>query len=218
MNGHRVGVTLGGAMAAALMGLATPAIAQPRCGHGRGGPGSATEDASLAALDARTQAAVEEALADERRTGAAYEAVIRAHGAVRPFSNAVHAETRHAGFLADRLTARGLAVPSPAAAAAPAAPGTLKDACAAAVASERANVALYDRLLAAGPLPDDVKSAFEHNRWASLEHHLPAFQRCAGESGVAAVTAPGGRGTEPGGRHRGACGRGRGAASAGAGE
>jgi len=41
-------------------------------------------------------------------------------------------------------------------------------------------VALYDRLLAKGSLPDDVKRAFDHNRMASLDHHKPAFERCAG--------------------------------------
>ena len=56
----------------------------------------------------------------------------------------------------------------------------MKEACAAAVAFETTNVALYDRLLAAGPLPDDVKRAFDHNRMASLDHHKPAFERCAG--------------------------------------
>jgi hypothetical protein len=109
-----------------------------------------------------------------------YAAVVHAHGEVRPFSNAVHAEARHAAFLERVLAARGVAVPPRALAPAQPAPASLTQACAAAVASERHNVALYDRLLAGGSLPEDVRRAFDHNRWASLEHHLPAFERCRG--------------------------------------
>ena len=84
----------------------------------------------------------------------------------------------------------------------------VKEACAAAVEFEAKNVALYDRLLAtgttaggpssAGQLPEDVKRAFEHNRMASLDHHKPAVERCAG---VASARGPG-RGV---GRGRGHC-------------
>jgi hypothetical protein len=154
----------------------------PTCGCGRGGSAVAAVNGALAPLDAAVRASVEEALADERRTEAAYAAVVAGHGEVRPFSNAVHAEGRHAAHLEATLAARGLAVPRPPAPPAAAA-GTVAEACAAAVDGERANVALYDRLLAAGPLPGDVRSAFERNRWASLEHHLPAFERCVARAG-----------------------------------
>lgn len=149
------------------------------------GPGphcapSATASSAVAPLDMRVQAAVQEALLDERHTEDVYAAVIHAHGEVRPFSNAVQAEARHAGILERLLAARGIAVPPPAVAPAQPAPASVTQACAAAVVSERQNVALYDRLLAGGPLPEDVRQAFDHNRWASLEHHLPAFERCRG--------------------------------------
>ena len=66
-------------------------------------------------------------------------------------------------------------------------------------------MALYDRLTAAGPLPDDVKEAFDHNRMASLDHHKPAFERCAG----LATAQEGGRGAgrgHGGGRWGHGCG------------
>ena len=126
------------------------------------------------------KAAVEEALRDELRGEAIYGRVLKDHGDVRPFSNVVRAERRHAAFLEDLLKARGLAVPAPPAGAEVPGYASVKEACAAAVAFETTNVALYDRLLAAGPLPDDVKRAFDHNRMASLDHHKPAFERCAG--------------------------------------
>lgn len=131
-------------------------------------------------LSDRSKAAIVEALQDELRGEAFYARVLKDHGEVRPFSNVVRAERRHAALLVDLLKARSLAVPELAAAAEAPAHASVKEACGAAVEFESQNVALYDRLLAAGPLPDDVKRAFEHNRMASLDHHKPAFERCAG--------------------------------------
>jgi hypothetical protein len=151
---------------------------------------------------------VHEALADERKTEEIYRAVMAQHGERRPFSNAAHAEARHAEFLEGLLTSRGLAVPERAKAATAAVPATMREACTAAVAGEKDNVAIYDRLLASGPLPDDVKRVFEHNRWASQEHHLPAFERCA--ETAASGPAASGRGCGRGGSGGPACGHGRG--------
>jgi hypothetical protein len=144
-------------------------------------PGHAPAPASAATpLSDSARAAVDEALQDELRGEAMYARVLKDHGDMRPFSNVIRAEQRHAAFLEDLLKARGLAVPAhPAGAEVPGYP-SVKEACVAAVAFETQNVALYDRLLAAGPLPDDVKRAFDHNRVASLDHHKPAFERCAG--------------------------------------
>ena len=78
-----------------------------------------------------------------------------------------------AAFLEDVLEARGLAVPAPPAGDVPAY-ATVREACAAAVAFETQNVALYDRLLAAaetaasGPLPEDVKQAFAEGGLSAL--------------------------------------------------
>lgn len=193
MDGRR---TLLAAVAAGLLAsalCADGAGAQPSCEHGGQGDVAgacrAVLTADARALDAGTRAAVEEALADERRTEATYRSVIAKLGQARPFSNAVRAEARHASFLEERLVSRGLGVPAGAPEAGTPAPLTLKEACASAVAGERANVALYDRLLAAGSLPDDVRTVFEHNRRASLEHHLPAFERCAARSGPTTLPA-----------------------------
>lgn len=53
-----------------------------------------------------------------------------------------------------------------------------REACARGGASERANIALYDELLASS-LPDDVRCVFERLRAMSATLHLPAFERCA---------------------------------------
>jgi hypothetical protein len=43
--------------------------------------------------------------------------------------------------------------------------------------AEVANIAQYNELLAT-TRPADVRRVFENNHRASLQHHLPAFQRC----------------------------------------
>lgn len=176
-------------LAVAAMALGPRAQAQPpdpHAGHGTG----PTKAAAPAPLTEPVRAAILEALADERLGEAVYARVLKDHGDVRPFSNVVRAERRHAGFLEALLEARGLGVPAGAVPADVPAYAGVKEACAAAVEFEAKNVALYDRLLAAGAdaegtsaagrLPEDVKRAFEHNRMASLDHHKPAFERCAG--------------------------------------
>jgi hypothetical protein len=156
---------------------------------------SASHAQSTAALSNGVKAGVEEALKDEYRGEAMYSRVLKDHGDVRPFSNVVRAERRHAACLESLLKARGLAVPDHGEATGEA-PGfaTVKEACAAAVKFETKNVALYDRLMAAGPLPDDVKEAFDHNRMASLDHHKPAFERCAGLAAAQGARRGAGRG------------------------
>jgi hypothetical protein len=167
------------------------------------------EPATQATQDG-VKAAIEEALRDELQGEAMYARVLKDHGDVRPFSNVVVAERRHATLLEDLLRSRGLDAPAhPAGAEAPAY-ASVKEACAAAVAFETKNVALYDRLLAQGPLPDDVKRAFDHNRMASLEHHKPAFERCAGVAGARAARRGAGQGAGRCGHGGTGCGHGGG--------
>jgi hypothetical protein len=197
------------AMTAVLaIALAGAAQAQPT-GHADHPPAPAVSAAKATPLSDTVKAAVEEALQDERRGEGMYARVLKDHGEVRPFSNVVHAERRHAEFLEDLLKAHGLAVPaSPAGAEAPAY-ASVKEACAAAVEFETKNVALYDRLIAAGPLPEDVKQAFDHNRMASADHHKPAFERCSG------VVSAQGQGLGTGRGHGCRAGRGAGRQASG---
>jgi hypothetical protein len=147
-----------------------------------------------APLSDGVRAGIEEALRDELRGEGLYARVLKDHGEVRPFSNVVRAERRHVAFLEGLLKDRGLPVATHPAGAEVPGYASVKEACAAAVAFETRNVALYDRLLATGPLPGDVKQAFDHNRMASLDHHKPAFERCAGVTTAQRV----GRGPGPG--------------------
>ena len=131
------------------------------------------------AVDAGLLAILNADIQDEYRAEAIYRGVLLDFGAeTRPFSNIVLAEQWHATAVAGLFTTRGLGVPaslwSPANV-----PRftTLRAACAAAVQAEVENIALYDSQLGAS-LPDDVLRVLQSNRAASLNNHLPAFQRC----------------------------------------
>jgi hypothetical protein len=199
------------ALAAALVLAAAGGRAQAPPAHSGLAPATASAVEKPAPLGDAVKAAVEEAFRDELRGEAIYARVLKDHGDVRPFSNVIRAERRHAAFLDNLLKARGLAVPAPPVGDVPTY-ATVREACAAAVAFETQNVALYDRLLATGPLPDDVKRAFDHNRMASLDHHRPAFERCSGvAAGQGMVRGAGrGHGARVARDESRACGRGQG--------
>lgn len=123
-------------------------------------------------------AVLDTAMQDEHFARSVYERVLRDHGQAMPFANIVWAEQRHAEHIAALMTARGAAVP-PSRWSADAVPSfpTLRAACEAALRAEGENIAMYDRLLRLD-LPDDARTVFEQNRWASVERHTPAFERC----------------------------------------
>ena len=118
------------------------------------------------------------AIQDEFHAEAVYRRVLLDFGNVMPFANIVRAEQNHAAALAGLFRSRGLAVPEtawhvdnvPRFA-------SVRDACGAAAQAEFENIAVYDRYLGAD-LPADVRQVFTNNRAASLDNHLPAFNRC----------------------------------------
>jgi len=195
------------AMLAGLLVLAPTASGRAQSAGLQSGQVPATVGPTTPLSDS-SRAAVEEALRDELRGEALYARVLKDHGEVLPFSNVIRAERRHAAFLEDLLKARGLAVPAHPAQAEVPGYASVKEACAAAVAFETRNVALYDRLLAAGPLPADVEQAFDHNRVASLDHHKPAFERCAGVGTAQGAGRGGGHGAGRGAGGGAGCGGG----------
>lgn len=148
--------------AAAIMG----------CGEDPTAPTAEAEDQDI--LEA-----MEIAIQDEFRAELIYEKVVDDFGSVRPFANIVNAEVRHSDALAWLYTIRGLPVPESRWLPSDI-PGfsSIPDACAAGVAAEIDNAEIYDRYLGL-PLPPDVRTVFDSNRRASLENHLPAFERCS---------------------------------------
>jgi hypothetical protein len=141
------------------------------CGDDRPTAADALEGPALSAV-------LDSAWQDERRAEALYLRVLADYGNVLPFFNIVIAEQRHSTAIEGALVRRGLTLPT--------SPWTLDNvprfttvaaACAAGATAEQENIALYDRWLARA-LPADVQQIFRSNRRASLERHLPAFERC----------------------------------------
>jgi rubrerythrin len=128
--------------------------------------------------NSETVKAMVESIEDEYKARAFYQAVIDKFGEVRPFSNIVHAEARHAEMWKSIFTKYGLEVPPDNYAGNTEAPESLKAACEAGIEGEIANVEMYDNFLTFVKEPD-IRAAIAQLRMVSKERHLPAFQRCA---------------------------------------
>lgn len=122
------------------------------------------------------------ALDDEYQAQATYAQVIADFGDVRPFSNIVEAEGRHARALITLFDRYGVPVPPDTWPDRVPRYGSLREACEAGVAAEIANAGLYDEILS-GTERADIREVYENLREASQERHLPAFQRCAERDG-----------------------------------
>lgn len=153
--------------------LATACSAAPSEAQVSESPAASTTDADALAL----------ALEDEYRAEAIYEAVMTAHGQVRPFSNIIEAEKRHSARVREEMTRLGIEYTD----TNPflgkvTAPAVLLEACQQGVDAEIENIALYEEIL---PTIADkqVKATLTDLQWASRERHLPAFQRCVDRGG-----------------------------------
>src|SRR4030065_2856584 len=121
--------------------------------------------------------ALREALDDEYRACATYDQGVRCFGEVPPFSHIREAEARHTEALCTLHARYGLAVPENPWPDKVTRYASLQEACAAGVAAENENGALYERLLASTRRPD-ILIVFRNLQEASQQRHLPAFQRC----------------------------------------
>ena len=122
--------------------------------------------------------ALNEALDDEYQAWTTYDQVIADFGEVAPFRHIREAEARHIAALHTLFARYGLPIPeNPWPGRAPRF-ASLTEACAAGVAAEVANAALYDRLLAATQR-SDILGVFRRLQAASQDRHLRGFERCA---------------------------------------
>jgi hypothetical protein len=149
---------------------------------------SALTPALAAGLSDAAKAAVLRALDDEYHAEAGYAATLETFGDVRPFSNIIEAARKHQTALLDLLGTYGVDAPAngyltgekPLGAL----PASLQDVCAIGVAAEIENARLYDEdLLPAVAGHPDIIQVFTNLRDASIENHLPAFERCASGKG-----------------------------------
>ena len=120
------------------------------------------------------------ALQEEYRAEMLYRSVLGTFGPdTAPFALIAEAETRHVEALQALFTRRDLAPPASAWAPSSFAPfASLPLACAAGVVAETEDAAFYTPYLQRTDIPQDVRNVFTNLQRASLENHLPAFERC----------------------------------------
>lgn len=134
-------------------------------------------DYPVGELTAETIGYLEAAIADERKALATYEAVMDEFGNVKPFINIARAEEQHIAILKGLFDKYGVEVPSDTTVVG-ALPSTLSEVCAVGVQAEIDNDQLYQDMI--GSIQEqDIKEVFTSLAAASINMHLPAFERCA---------------------------------------
>lgn len=166
------------------------------------------------ALSADEIHALNVAIQDEYMSRATYARVIADFGEVRPFINIIQAENRHIDALTVLFNRYGVPIPEDTWPTRVPAYGSAKEACAAAVTAEVENGALYDTIM---PKVEhaDLIHVMTNLRDASIQRHLPAFQRCAEGGGGAGAKSGHGQGRGQNGQ---ATGQGRGQRGKGMGQ
>lgn len=136
------------------------------------------------------EAALIEAIEDEYRAKAVYQAAIAKFGPIAPFSRIADAEARHAAALVPLFEKHGLPVPADRFAGQVQIPETIEATCQLGVDAEIRNAAMYERLSTNVQDPD-ARAVFARLASASGDNHLAAFQSCAGTTGTTSTaTAP----------------------------
>lgn len=167
-------VVLGGACSAGGGESATPVTTATAPAPASIGGGSSVTSVPAAADLASV---LERAWREEQHALATYQNVIDALGPVRPFTNIVRSEAQHVAALERVAAANGITLPAAAVAGEPA-PASVTASCDLGASAEIADAALYDELLPLVQAHPDVVQVMQSLRSASLDNHLPAFERC----------------------------------------
>ena len=138
------------------------------------------ESAAYVPLSTAEKAALHEAIAEEYLARDTYQFVLTRLGTkVTPFSQIAVSEQQHVDTLAALFKKYGLVTPSDPGLAVNPVFADRKAACQIGVDAEKHDIALYDRLLAAGEIKHaDLVQVFKNLRAASVNNHLPAFDGC----------------------------------------
>lgn len=134
-------------------------------------------DYPVAQLDEKTIGFLQDALADERKARATYEAVIAQFGSIRPFINIIRAEEQHIAMVKALFDKYGVSIPQDTTTVG-VLPESFAEACQIGVDAEIANDALYQKMIPQ-IAQEDIKTVFTSLAAMSLQMHLPAFERCA---------------------------------------
>lgn len=202
---------------AALEAVAQTGNAVPRGNCYLNGILSGSNTPTTVALTNPEKSALNSAIQDEYKARATYNKILDTLGDVMPFANIVNAEDRHVEALSYLHERYGVAIPEDAWAEKVPTYATLKEAAEAAVQAEVDNGALYDELMKNVTNPE-LTNVFQALQFATMEHHLPAFQRLVAREDGQVNGQARGRGMGMGmGRGCGAGGRCAQAATAGPG-
>ncbi len=180
---------------ATLHATAQPGNAAPRGNCYLNGIAAGSAAPPATALTEAEKTALNGAIQDEYKARATYNKIIDTFGEVMPFANIVNAEGRHVEALAYLHERYGVAVPEDAWADKIPTYDTLTAAAEASVKAEVDNGALYDELMK-NVANVELTNVFKALQFATMEHHLPAFQRLLDrQNGVVTGTGNGmGRG------------------------
>jgi len=128
-------------------------------------------------LDQETIGFLKLAIADERKALATYQATMDKFGEVRPFINIARAEEQHIVMLKALFDKYGVLIPADTTVVGPL-PDSLAEVCAVGVQAEIDNDKLYQDMI--GSIQEqDIKEVFISLAAASLDMHLPAFEKCS---------------------------------------
>ena len=130
------------------------------------------------AANAELSTVLQRAVTEERHARATYQNVLDTLGPVAPFRSIVTAEGTHVAALETVAKTHGVTLAADTEPGTPS-PTTIAAACAVGVSAEKADAQLYDELMPSVAGYPDVHRVFTTLRSASLDNHLPAFQRCA---------------------------------------
>ena len=160
----------------AAQSMNTEILRGGRGGNGNPGtvPGNGTGLTPLSEIEVQ---GLQDAILEEFGAFNLYEAVIAQFGDVIPFNQIALSEQQHTNALIRQAEKYGVVVPANLGLTQPISFTTLTDACAAGVAAEIADAALYDRLKAE-TTREDLLRLYDRLQSASLNQHLPEFELC----------------------------------------
>ena len=133
---------------------------------------SAASPAARATVDILT-----EAIREEYKARATYQAAIARFGDNTPFANIAQSEDAHVAAWKREFERLGIAAPADTFSSPAAVAGSFQLACAAGVTTERASAALFDRL-ERETTDAGLLVLIRQQRTDTLENHLVAFERC----------------------------------------
>ncbi|MBA4384637.1 MAG: hypothetical protein C0410_07865 [Anaerolinea sp.] len=141
------------------------------------GPSTVGTGTSLTPLSEAEKEALTRAILEEYGALNLYNGVIEEFGNVIPFYRIARSELQHVNALIKQAAKYGVTVPENPGLAEEVTFSSLSEACAAGVAAEIADAALYDELK---PVTShlDIVQVYTTLQNTSLNVHLPAFQAC----------------------------------------